>query len=202
MTAPFEVPRTSSPSATGSQEHDDREVEIPAATLQRLGLCRVVASPRARAMDLHALIVQLQRARSDHTWRGFSPRDVEAIGDELLAFENARRATRVFYYHGIAPGGARQLLATGAVSPELRRHGPPGFAVVSRCYVLERFRGARLYAPLLRHRIEQAELELGDRLRGIHFGSSSSRVLRAIQTTALAVRFLYVGREHVVCCGE
>jgi hypothetical protein len=194
-------PARSTPADT-ELERDDLAVDVPAETLQRLGVCRVVASSWARAAELHGLIAQLQRARSDHTWRGFSPRDVERIAEELLAFENARRATRVFYYHGIVPGGGRALIGTGAVSPELRRGAPPGFAVVSRCYILERFRCARLYAPLLRHRVAQAELELGDRLRGIHFGSSNPRVLRAIQTSALALQFLYVGRERVVCCGE
>jgi hypothetical protein len=202
MRTRLDVPVPPAPTAIAGHEHGDLAVEVPAATLQQLGMCRVVASPRACAEELHALIAQLQRARSDHTWRGFSPRDVERIADELLAFENSRRTTRVFYYHGIAAGGARELLGTGAVSPELRRDAPPGFAVVSRCYILERFRSARLYEPLLKHRVAQAELELGDRLRGIHFGSSNPRVLRAIQTTALAMRFLYVGREHVVCCGE
>jgi len=188
--------------ATAGAEPDDLVVEVSAATLDQLGACRVVASPRARASELHALIVQLQRTHSDHTWRGFAPRDVAQIADELLAFETARRPTRVLYYHAIVPGGGRELLGTGAVSPELRRGAPPGFAVISRCYLLERFRGVRLYAPLLRHRVALAELELGDRLRGIHFGSSNPRVVRAIQTAVLPVRFLHVGREHVTCCGE
>jgi hypothetical protein len=189
--------------AIAGQDVNDLEVEISAATLDRLGFRRVVASPTARAADIHALIAQLHETHSEHTWRSFSPHDTGRIAEELLAFENHRRATRVFFYHGLTHAGGRMLLGTGAVSPELRKtDAPPGFAVVSRCYILQRFRNERLYAPFLRHRVEQARALLGDRLHGIHFGSSNPRVFYTIRNNVFPVRFLYLGRECVGCCAD
>ena len=188
---------------TAGEAVDDLEVQLPAATLERLGFRRVVASPTATAADLHGLIAQLHETQSDHTWRGFGPRDVDRIAEDLWAFENTRRATHVFFYHGVTHGGARELLGTGAVSPELRKvDAPPGFAVVSRCYIMQQFRSERLYAPFLRHRVEHAQALLGARLRGIHFGSSNPRVFHTVRKHAFPVHFMYLGREHVSCSGQ
>lgn len=150
--------------------------------------------------DLRRLLRLLAQENCVHSWRNFG---VEGTLDELLAWENSQRPTKIFFFY--SHGGSKpRMVGAGAVADRLTGEFPsPGFCVLSRCYVVPEYRGLGMYRLLLRHRMEYCQREFGDELNGIHIGSADDRVTRVLFDHRLPgwPTFAHLGEEELKISG-
>jgi hypothetical protein len=150
--------------------------------------------------DLRRLLRLLAEENCVHSWRNFG---VEGTVDDLLAWENRRRSTKIFFFYGRC-GSESRLVGAGAVADQLTGEFPnPGFCVLSRCYIVPEFRGHGMYRPLLHYRMEYCRKEFGDALNGIHIGSAQDRVARVLFDHRLPgwPMFAHLGEEELRVSG-
>jgi len=86
------------------------------------------------------------------------------------------RPSTVFTYYLLRDGGS-EAAAIGAISPRVTADTPEdGFPVLGRTYVRPGYRRNSVYTHVLRHRLSLCMQQWGDRLMGVHMGTSSPRV--------------------------
>lgn len=159
-----------------------------------------VVSQSADPGDLRRLLESLAQEDCAHSWRNFGP---EGTAEELLRWENARRPTRLFFFH-LERDGERRMVAAGAVADRLHRDFPfPGFCVLGRCCILPEFRSLGFYRHVLRYRLEYCRAEFGDTLEAVHIGAVNERISRVITDHGLAgwPRFIHLGEEELHVAG-
>jgi hypothetical protein len=150
--------------------------------------------------ELRALLTHLAKEDCVHSWRNFG---IDGTVDELLAWENRLRPTEIFFFH-LRQGGSVRLAGAGAVADRLNAEFPyPGFAVLSRCFIMPEFRGHGLYRHLLRYRMEYCRRRFGGSLDGIHIGSTEQRVARVLLDHRLDgwPSFSHLGEERLHIAG-
>ncbi len=166
-----------------------------------VGEKEIVASKHVEPEDLNRLLKSLARESCVHSWRNFDPNG--SLG-ALLAWENRRRPTEIFFFY-LEEAGERHLFAAGAVASRLKRDFPhPGFCVLGRCYIMPQFRGRGLYRSLLRYRLDHCRERFGGELRAIHIGSTDERIARVIRNHRIAgwPAFTHLGHEELTVANE
>lgn len=174
--------------------------ELRAPTL--LDAQELAITQTAEPADLRRLLRRLAQENCVHSWRNFG---VEGTLDELLAWENRRRPTKIFFFYGAGAGGSgSRMVGAGAVADRLTGEFPhPGFCVLSRCYIMPEYRSHGIYRPLLHYRMEYCRQEFGDALNGIHIGSVEDRVSRVLFDHRLPgwPTFVHLGEEELRISG-
>lgn len=153
--------------------------------------------------DLRRLFDCLVQESCVHSWRNIGPQGQASL-EELLAWENQRRPTELFFFY-VERRGQLQLVAASAVADRLTRDFPhPGFCVLSRCYIMPEFRGQGFYRRILHYRLEHCRARFGDLLRGIHIGTVDQRIACAITRPAMPSwpRFIHLGEEELRVAGQ
>lgn len=127
------------------------------------------------------LLSELAGEACAHTWRRHLHQpglDPALMGRRVLEAERQARPTELFAYRAIV-GGATHVVATAVVAERLRSDFElDGLPVLGRCYIHPAFRGRGFYQQILNHRLDYCVQRWGDRLRGVHLGSASARILR------------------------
>jgi len=160
----------------------------------------VAVTQTADPADLRRLLRLLAQENCVHSWRNFG---VEGTLDELLAWENRQRPTKIFFFY--SRGGAEsRMVGAGAVADRLTGLIPsPGFCVLSRCYIVPEYRGHGMYRQLLQYRMEYCRQEFGDALNGIHIGSADERIAHVLLEHRLPgwPTFAHLGEEELRISG-
>lgn len=155
----------------------------------------------AEPADLRRLLKQLAREDCVHSWKNFG---IEGSLDELLAWENRRRPTEIFFFYDGSGSGAK-MVGTGAVAAKLTSEFPhSGFCVLSRCYIVPEYRSHGMYRPMLHYRMEHCLQKFGAALNGIHIGSVEDRISRVLFDHRLPgwPAFVHLGDEELSISGE
>ncbi|HET9896585.1 MAG TPA: GNAT family N-acetyltransferase [Streptosporangiaceae bacterium] len=150
--------------------------------------------------DLRRLLRLLAQENCVHSWRNFG---IDGTLDELLAWENRQRPTKIFFFYS-ARGSEARMVGAGAVSDSLTGLFPsPGFCVLSRCYVVPEYRGHGMYRLLLQYRMEYCRKEFGDALNGVHIGSANDRIARVLLDHRMPgwPTFAHLGEEELRISG-
>jgi GNAT superfamily N-acetyltransferase len=151
--------------------------------------------------DLRRLLDSLFHEDCAHSWRNFGP---AGTLEQLLAWENQRRPTQLFFFY-VRRGSELRILAASAVADKLNRDFPhPGFCVLGRCYIMPEFRGQGFYRRILHYRLEYCRARFANALNGIHIGSVSERITAAITHHGLPdwPPFIHIGEEELPVAGE
>ena len=176
----------------------ESDVLVPKEALAALGWTRVVATNQANSRDITTMMTELNEGNFSHTWRWFEPSSEGDQKEKLQLFENSRRPTRLFFYYGENLKGERFFIGGGAIAVRISHaFKVEGFPVVSRCYILSKYRGQRFYEPFLNHRILICQEALGAELKAIHLGTSNERVFAAMRKRFFESEFLYIGNENL-----
>lgn len=173
--------------------------ELRAPTL--LDTHELAVSETAEPADLRRLLKYLTQEDCVHSWKNFG---IEGTLDELLAWENRRRPTEIFFFYD-RRGSEAHLVGVGAVSDRLTSEFPHlGFCVLSRCYIVPEYRTRGMYRPLLHYRMERCLKKFGDALNGIHIGSVEGRVSRVLSDHLFPgwSAFVHLGEEDLRISGE
>ncbi len=150
--------------------------------------------------DLRRLLRHLAREDCVHSWRNFG---CEGTLEELLAWENRRRPTKIFFFYR-GRGAESQMIGAGSVADRLTSEFPhPGFCVLSRCYIMPEHRGRGMYRTLLHYRMEYCRKQFGEALNGIHVGSLEDRVSRVLFDHRFPgwPTFVHLGEERLRISG-
>jgi GNAT superfamily N-acetyltransferase len=176
----------------------DRVTELHAPAL--LDPRELAVTQTTDPADLRRLLRLLAQENCVHSWRNF---DVEGTLDELLAWENRLRPTKIFFFYG-GRGSESRMVAAGAVADGLTgEFSNSGFCVLSRCYIVPEYRGHGMYRQLLHYRMEYCRKEFGDALNGIHIGSAENRVTQVLFDHRLPgwPTFVHLGEEKLRISG-
>ncbi len=161
----------------------------------------LVVSQSVDPCDLRRLLESLVQDDCVHSWRNFGP---EGTLEDLLEWENARRPTKLFFFH-LKRGGEKRMVAAGAVADRLNRDFPyPGFCVLGRCCIVPEFRSLGFYRHVLRYRLEYCRAQYGSALEAVHIGAVNERISRVITDHGLPdwPRFIHLGEEELRVAGE
>jgi GNAT superfamily N-acetyltransferase len=126
---------------------------------------------------LEPLLWQLRERRCGHLWQ---PALAAApTSESFRVFERQvteGRPTTVYTYY-VSHDGHDDPVAVATISPRVARDSPEdGIPVLGRVYVRPEYRGQSVYRLVLRHRLDLCRRLWGQRLLGVHIGTSSSRV--------------------------
>lgn len=126
---------------------------------------------------LEPLLWQLREERCAHLWQPIlaaSPA-AESYNVFLRILAQGRPCTVFTYY--ISLHGREEAVAVGTASSRVARYLPEdGISVLGRTYVRPQYRRHSVYGLMLQHRLDQCANQLGQRLLGVHLGTSSQRV--------------------------
>src|SRR3954465_7225 len=150
---------------------------------------------------LRRLLESLAQDDCAHSWRNFDP---GGTLEGLLEWENARRPTRLFFFH-LRRAGEPRLVGAGAGADRVHRdftHG--GFPVLGRCCILPEFRSQGFYRQVLRYRLGHCRAHYGASLNAVHIGAMNERISRVITDHGLQgwPRFIHMGEEALHVAGE
>lgn len=124
------------------------------------------------------LLASLANDHCAHSWKNF---EVDGTQASLLAWENERRPTKLFFFY-LHEGPSSRLVAAAAVADRLTRDFPyDGFCVLGRCYVMPEFRGRGFYKHIFRYRLENCYARFGSTLNAVHIGTADDRVLHVMK---------------------
>lgn len=166
-----------------------------------VGAEELVVSQSVEPGDLRRLLESLSQDDCVHSWRNFGP---NGSAEELLRWENARRPTKLFFFH-IKRDGELRMVAASAVAERLSRSFPfPGFCVLGRCCIMPEFRSLGFYRHVLRYRLEYCREQYGSALDAIHIGAVNDRISRVITDHGLPgwPTFIHLGEEELRIAGE
>jgi len=126
---------------------------------------------------LEPLLWQLRERRCGHLWQ---PALAAApTSESFRVFERQvteGRPTTVYTYY-VSHDGHDDPVAVATISPRVAKDSPEdGIPVLGRVYVRPEYRGQSVYRLVLRHRLDLCRRLWGQRLLGVHIGTSSSRV--------------------------
>ena len=180
--------------ASGSQG-----TSLKTATLHEVGsygMEDIIASESIEPGDLRFLLEGLAKEDCAHSWKNFDP---DGSLDELRAWENRLRPTKIFFFY-LKHSNEIRLVAASVVADRLTRDFPHlGFPVLGRCYIMPEFRGQGFYRPILRYRLEYCKKQLGDELKAIHMGANDERISRVLRNHRLSgwPTFIHLGVEEL-----
>ncbi|WP_437937394.1 hypothetical protein [Sorangium sp. So ce341] len=176
-------------------------IPIGYSDTQPIAAEQLVASQSVDPDSLRCLLESLVHEDCVHSWRNFGP---EGTLEALLQWENARRPTKLFFFH-LKRGDKMRLVAASAVADRLNRDFPhSGFCVLGRCCIMPEFRSLGLYRHVLSYRLEYCRTQFGSALNAIHIGAVNERISRVITNHGLPgwPRFIHLGEEQLGVAGE
>lgn len=146
---------------------------------------------------LEPLLLQLREERCAHLWQPVlaSVPPTQSYSAFQGALAEGRPCTVFTYY--LSRNGREEAVAVGTASARVARYLPEdGISVLGRTYVRPQYRGHSVYAHLLRHRLNHCANDLGQRLLGVHLGTSSARV-EAVFRSCFPGRVIRIGDEDL-----
>ena len=168
---------------------------------ETVGAEELVVTQSVEPGDLRRLLDSLEQDDCVHSWRNFGP---DGTVEELLQWENARRPTKLFFFH-LKHGDELRMVAASAIAERLNRTFPfPGFCVLGRCCIMPEFRSLGFYRHVLRYRLEYCRAQYGSGLDAVHIGAVNDRISRVITDHRLPdwPRFIHLGEEELRVAGE
>ncbi len=178
-------------------ELESKIIPVSDETLDRLRIDAVVCLDQVYERDFKNLLFELKEMKVGHTWKKYPILDIGNYYN-IQTQENKKRDTKFFFYYAIK-NGEPDFLGTATVASKINhdfKHD--GFPVISRCFILKKYRENRFYAPILKHRIKFCEDTFGKELKAIHMGTSNIRVLKATLNDSL-LDFKFIGCENLDC---
>jgi GNAT superfamily N-acetyltransferase len=150
---------------------------------------------------LEPLLWQLRDEKCAHLWQPLLAASPAADSYRvfLQALEEGRPSTVFTYY--TSQDGREEAVGVGTVSARAARYLPEdGISVLGRTYVNPKYRRRSIYSQLLQHRLEQCANHLGERLLGVHIGTSSPRV-ESVFRSRFPGRVIRIGNENLGTAG-
>ncbi len=146
---------------------------------------------------LEPLLWQLRERKCGHLWQ---PALAAApTSESFRVFEQQvtdGRPTTVYTYY-VSQDGHDVAVAVATISPRVASDSPEdGIPVLGRVYVRSEYRGQSVYQMVLRHRLDLCRKLWGERLLGVHIGTSSSKV-ETVFRTSFPGRTIRLGDEDL-----
>jgi hypothetical protein len=167
--------------------------EPPASPLT--GSLRVTSEWRRPLLE--PLLRQLREEKCGHVWQPALA--AMPTSESFHVFEREvtdGRPTTVFTYY-LSRDGCDDPVAVATISPRVAKDSPEdGIPVLGRVYVRPEYRDQSVYGLVLRHRLDLCQRRWGQRLLGVHIGTSSPRV-ETVFRASFPGRTIHLGDEDL-----